>query len=171
MGLFSCFVPRKLLRPPLNADSRKLLLALASFNARLDPQTLAHEDANNLWVWAAETKDLFVLQCLMGVQFGFRPTRQQRLDALRRTDYDATVVRLFRETRTQDPKHGWKWYSDWPVDWPLGDAEAEAELSARHQIDFVELKEFIDSGSRLRDWKIGFGADIPENMNRPKEAD
>lgn len=161
MGLFSCSIPRKLLSPPLSSASRKLLLSLASLGAKLDATSLAREDADSLWTWAASVQDFYVLQCLMDPRFGFKPSRQQRLEALERTRYDVDLVRLFKETRSLDPKNGWMWSLDWPEGWPIGDSKVEAELCERNGVEFARLKGLIDSGHNLREWKFGFGGEIP----------
>ena len=161
MGLFSCSIPRKLLKAPMTAQDRKFLLALSSLSAKLDNNTLDQEDADVVWRWAAREHEGMVLQCLMEPRFGFKPSREQRLAALESAGYNLDVVRLFKDTRVQDPKNGYLWPQEWPEGWPLGDPKAEAELSERYGVEAAKLKELIDTGCYLREWKVGFGGDIP----------
>ena len=163
-------MPIKLLRPPLNPSDRDLLLALASLGAKLDAKSLAHEQAESLWLWAASTKDLYLLQCLMEPRFGFRPNRDQRLAALQRSHYDLGLVRVFKETRAQDPKSGWEWPMDWKREWPMGEPLVEVALCEKYRVEFVKLEELINSGARLKDWRVGFGISMPL-PNVPTEED
>ncbi|KAL9089210.1 MAG: hypothetical protein Q9159_002681 [Coniocarpon cinnabarinum] len=162
LGLFTCAVPSKLLRPPLSNSQRKLLLALASQGAKLDSDTLAHEEAELLWRWAASERDLYILQCLMEPRFAFRPNRNLRLAALREANWCRDVAKLFRQTRSNDSKSSWRWPQDWKKEWPVGDPVAEVELCRRHGVEIAKLEEFIDATPKqVKDWRVGFGANIP----------
>lgn len=35
------------------------------------------------------------------------------------------------------------------------------ELCGRYGVEFVKLKDMLDCGSYTKDWKVGFGGEIP----------
>ena len=150
-----------MLSPPLDTAKRKLLLSLSSLGAKLNVNTLAHEEASSLWYWAACQRDVHLLQCLMEPRFGFRPDRQHRLNALREAKYNKDVVKVFRDTRSSDSKSGWKWPTDWKKYWPLGDPIAEVEMCETYGVEVARLKDSLGSKSSVKDWKVGFGGEIP----------
>ena len=99
---------------------------------------------------------------MMEPRFEFKPCRDQRIEVLETTNYDVDIVKLFKETRAQDPRNGWMWSSEWPEGWPIGDSKVEAELSERHDVELSQLKELVSHGKYTREWKVGFGGDIPD---------